>query len=445
MGSTVFLLNSHFIKKIVEPGKQKYATIILLALFIVFGFAALSAGSYHTSDFRYLNAISPFFSPKTSFTEIVAEHQVPTFVDFFTYHSVVLFFAGLGVWIAFSRKKETYIFALILAILGVYVSSGLVRLLVYSTIGIIILAGIALAEITRAILQKESARFRATKRSHTIGSQDNIKSRTKDWAVSISYICIIIFILLIPLLYPTNSNWLSLADYPPTIIGSPDSSTETSNDWLYALNWISNHTPKNAVIAAWWDYGYWITTMGNRTSLADNATINQTKIATIAKMFIESPEKGLQIAHELKADYILIYVVAHPVLINGKQLYVLGSGGDESIVPSMIGLSRLDESKYISKNVFTDQFWNSTLIGNLIPFERKGYVDRENLQNATLFQEFKQGYSPVYEKAIKFPATSTVNNDSLNLVYSSPSFEKAYDKNNLQNSTINTVLIYQMT
>ena len=30
------------------------------------------------------------------------------------------------------------------------------------------------------------------------------------------------------------------------------------------MEWLSKNTEPDAVIASWWDYGYWITTLGNR-------------------------------------------------------------------------------------------------------------------------------------------------------------------------------------
>ena len=69
------------------------------------------------------------------------------------------------------------------------------------------------------------------------------------------------------MVYPPESNWLSLADVPPTILTGGTDSILRNNDWVNALHWISNNTPKDSVIAAWWDYGYWITTIGNRAYL----------------------------------------------------------------------------------------------------------------------------------------------------------------------------------
>jgi len=50
-------------------------------------------------------------------------------------------------------------------------------------------------------------------------------------------------------------------------------------DWLQALSWISQNTPANAKIISWWDYGYWISVMGNRTTFIDNGTLNSTRMA----------------------------------------------------------------------------------------------------------------------------------------------------------------------
>lgn len=41
--------------------------------------------------------------------------------------------------------------------------------------------------------------------------------------------------------------------------------------WGPAFVWIRNNTPVNTSIVSWWDYGYWIQAIGNRTSVADGS------------------------------------------------------------------------------------------------------------------------------------------------------------------------------
>ncbi len=87
----------------------------------------------------------------------------------------------------------------------------------------------------------------------------------------------------IPMIYDSNSNWISSADVPTSIANGATNFRITTNDWIDALHWMSKNTPKDSVIASWWDYGYWITSLGNRTTLADNATINSTRIQQLQK------------------------------------------------------------------------------------------------------------------------------------------------------------------
>lgn len=39
--------------------------------------------------------------------------------------------------------------------------------------------------------------------------------------------------------------------------------------WQNAMDWAKRETPSNSVFAAWWDYGYWIQTLGQRTTILD--------------------------------------------------------------------------------------------------------------------------------------------------------------------------------
>lgn len=246
--------------------------------------------------------------------------------------------------------------------------------------------------------------------------------------------------LILPLFHPSNSNWISYANVPPTILNGGTGYLITSYDWINALNWISEHTPQDAVIAAWWDYGYWITTLGNRSTLADNAANNQTRIVTIAKMLMERPEQATEIANKIKADYIVIYVVAQPVLVDNKTYYILGYGGDESKTPVFMAMAGLDESRYIKDDIYTSEFWNSTFIGKLMPFTRVGYTSFVDGNSTNLSQDYKPGAYSVYSKDIKYPKSigGGMTNEPLSLVYSSDSFD-----DNARNM-VSAVLIYKV-
>ncbi|PWV12338.1 putative oligosaccharyl transferase subunit [Trypanosoma cruzi] len=78
------------------------------------------------------------------------------------------------------------------------------------------------------------------------------------------------------------------------------------DDYYVSYLWLRNNTPADARILAWWDYGYQITGIGNRTSLADGNTWNHEHIATIGKLLTSPVAKAHLLIRHL-ADYVLIW------------------------------------------------------------------------------------------------------------------------------------------
>lgn len=82
---------------------------------------------------------------------------------------------------------------------------------------------------------------------------------------------------------------------------------QTIIDDPYAgYRWLAENTPKDARVMAWWDYGYQITGIGERVSLADGNTWNHEQIATVGRL-LSSPQKKSHNAIRHLADYILIW------------------------------------------------------------------------------------------------------------------------------------------
>ncbi|MFN3804607.1 MAG: STT3 domain-containing protein [Pyrobaculum sp.] len=95
-----------------------------------------------------------------------------------------------------------------------------------------------------------------------------------------------------------------LARQPPQIVTSAVGFV--SDDFLDALMWLKTRLPPYEPVASWWDYGYWISVVGNKTSLADNSTINATQIGKIGLAMMSPPQVGASIfSKELGAKYVL--------------------------------------------------------------------------------------------------------------------------------------------
>merc|ERR1719161_658320 len=78
------------------------------------------------------------------------------------------------------------------------------------------------------------------------------------------------------------------------------------DDYLRGYEWIDENTPKDARVMAWWDYGYQITGIARRTSIADGNTWNHEHIATLGRT-LTSPEKKAWNAIRHLADYVLVW------------------------------------------------------------------------------------------------------------------------------------------
>lgn len=54
------------------------------------------------------------------------------------------------------------------------------------------------------------------------------------------------------------------------------------DDFREAYYWLRQNTDEHARVMSWWDYGYQIAGMANRTTLVDNNTWNNSHIALVS-------------------------------------------------------------------------------------------------------------------------------------------------------------------
>ena len=101
-------------------------------------------------------------------------------------------------------------------------------------------------------------------------------------------------------------------------------------DYLDSYEWLRTHTAEDARVLSWWDYGYQITGIGNRTTLADGNTWNLEHIALIGRMLTSSEKKSHDLVKHM-ADYVLVWS---------------GGGGDD--------LAKSPHMARIGTSVFTD-------------------------------------------------------------------------------------------
>ena len=468
--ATAFVIACELIKKFSHESNHIRNCSIFLASIPIIIIGVFSTGLVNLPAFRYLTALNPFLTSTDALTDSVSEHMTTTIDASFSFVSVFIIFGMIGIWFLLSRKTidlniDKRIFALIIGISAIYVSSSFIRLEIFASVGLIVLGSIGLAILTKKILES------------------NIFSPTK-----ILYCGVIVTLFLIPTVLPEELSWTSWADFPPTIKHGGSHYLVSNDDWLDAMSWLQNNTPENAIIASWWDYGYWITTLSDRTTIIDNATLIDWQIKKMAHSLITTPENSWHILNShhsediseylgdetiknwggptdfmtyetwlssadkqgnpnkdcksvslteakqlgisqkscfpvgsgLDADYILIFIAGNKIAIPDKNvfLYTLDGGGDESKKEWYIRISNHDERKFIETDGSspTPYYMEHSTLGKLTPFSIYKYVEPETTRT---FDKYQFGLVPVYYKDIKY---IDPENDPFYLVYASPSF-----------------------
>jgi asparagine N-glycosylation enzyme membrane subunit Stt3 len=123
------------------------------------------------------------------------------------------------------------------------------------------------------------------------------------------------------------------------------------------LSWTQSNLNSTTVVCSWWDYGYWLSILGNVTTLADNGTINSTQVENIGFIFMANETQSLKMLALYNAKYILVFTTLR-IDVSSDQTYYIASGagyGDEGKWQWMARISgnartRFINTSFIDKN-----------------------------------------------------------------------------------------------
>merc|ERR1719420_54380 len=114
------------------------------------------------------------------------------------------------------------------------------------------------------------------------GKVDEGKSQKE--MVATAFVTMLTFFLVT---YAFHCVWATSEAYSsPSIVltaRTHDGSRIIFDDFREAYWWLRQNTPEDAKIMSWWDYGYQITAMANRTIIVDNNTWNNTHISRVGQ------------------------------------------------------------------------------------------------------------------------------------------------------------------
>ncbi|XP_035765880.1 dolichyl-diphosphooligosaccharide--protein glycosyltransferase subunit STT3B-like [Neolamprologus brichardi] len=116
--------------------------------------------------------------------------------------------------------------------------------------------------------------------------------------------------LMLLMMFAVHCTWVTSNAYssPSVVLASynHDGSRNILDDFREAYYWLRQNTDEHARVMSWWDYGYQIAGMANRTTLVDNNTWNNSHIALVGKAMSSNETAAYEIMRSLDVDYVLI-------------------------------------------------------------------------------------------------------------------------------------------
>lgn len=322
------------------------------------------AGYVNVPGIKFLSVLVPQMRYELPIVISVQENQLSTWAVMFSDMGFIVFFSLMGLYYSFKRRLEPDIILALFMIFAIYFSSTMVRLSTLAAPWTVVMAGLGLTEVL--------SRFaRAMKLA-------SAKTRIKP--IGIEYYVLtpmLVMGLLVFGIVPTTYGIrysLSAIDVgytPPTIISAATPLRTAIPTWLKTLEWMRNNLPEDAVVACWWDYGYWVTILGNRTSIADNATLNSTQIGEIGYAFMSNETLAYETFKKLGATHVLIFVTHY---VYGQEANLLGYGEEGKWI-WMLRIARQEGHEFNEEEYLTEQgsptnkFWSETTLGQLIPYK----------------------------------------------------------------------------
>jgi len=307
-----------------------YALLLLLAAFEVAGrlrtakmktlftlafvglFAAVFVGLYmfgfiRALETKYQTILNPFQRLLFPIVESVQEHRPAAWGSIYYDVGIGIFFIPVGFFFAAQNPTNRNVFLILFGLTSIYFASSMVRLTLIMAPAFCLLWALALTRVLRpfiTVLKEAPTTIRRKTRFETHVGRE----------FSAAFLILIFLLLTFSLVLPSRESLERQARgtgsdvlprvfdqaYSPTTIATasvPIKSSQPINDWIDALTWIRNNQSVQAVVS-WWDYGYWISTIGNKPSLADNGTFNSTQIKKIGAMFMSNETRAFEIIQE---------------------------------------------------------------------------------------------------------------------------------------------------
>jgi len=301
---------------------SSYIKTLKMKTFFVFGFLGIFAvlflmlswyGYVTPLSFKFISVLNPSARLGTGtlqqLVQSVQEHRPAAWGTFYYDFGIGVFFVIVGLFFAVQNPTNRNLFLCIFGLTSIYFAGSMVRLTLLMAPALCLLFALGLVRMLRPFITIMKETPAIPRRKMHLGGH---VGKEFSWAFILMTFLLLTFNLVLPSPKENFPRTLTQAYSPTTIAAGSmplgSGLTEPVTDWLNALNWMRVNLKSTDVVAAWWDYGYWITIIANKTTLADNGTFNSTQIAQIGKMFMSNETEAIKILDRFGATYVVVFV-----------------------------------------------------------------------------------------------------------------------------------------
>ena len=363
---------------------------------------------------KFLAVISPFTRFESTIFESVAEHRPSSWGTFYYNWGIGTLFLPVGLFFAVMSGTDAGIFLVIFGLSSVYFASSMIRITVMISPVMSLLWALAIVRLMKPFILFIKEPSESVKRK--------VRFRSVIGKETSAGIIILMFIFL-TLTYVIGSDFMLSPTvregsrvftqaYTPTTIAAAGMTvgqvSSAVRDWIDALIWMRENlppsTPQNSsnpgtVVASWWDYGYWITMIANRTSLVDNGSWNTTQIKQVGLMFMSNETEAIKILRTYNVTHVVVFVTftVSTDSSTGYSYPIFASlGGDNAKWTWMAKIPGLNDADFGNLTGYLGYDWYD-VNGDGAAFDSYGNAESDEIivnsrgQNSTLYKLMRYG------------------------------------------------------
>jgi dolichyl-diphosphooligosaccharide--protein glycosyltransferase len=317
-----------------DPARRRKFSIGAVVGIVAAALVLVASGAFGEVGGKFILILNPFSRPAIVGT--VGEQFPTIWSNFFIDYHVLIILAAAGVYLALRRMWSKDIFMVLFALAAIYGAASQIRLLVLVAPAIAIISGYTLTSIFGYIKNAFNEK----------------PDKKRKQALTIrKFSGVVLILVVIAAVSPVAFSNIAQSDHPTAIVNSGSNYAEAVPDWSDALAWLKQNTSSTAVVAAWWDYGYWLNVIANKTVVCDNSTTNSTQIQLIADAFLNNETYALGIFKQLNVSYVVVYEPWFLVTLGSENIvlpsWYQGSEGDFEKSTAMMVIAGYNQTNYI--------------------------------------------------------------------------------------------------